>query len=449
MAIGPIDYLSMIQKSDPVGDFAQGYQLGNAIHQRNLQDQQQAQAAQLQQQYASDLQATMQNPTPQNMAAMIAKYPAQKEALTGSFSMLDDDQKKSELNSASQVYSALLNGNYDVAKQQLDGHISAMEEKGQDASGLKNLRDTLTNDPNAATAHAGLVISSLMGPQQFIQTFGGLGKEAREQQLQPFNVAKTGAEASQAVTTAQNMPTKYDLENTQTAQNIVNSRDQQKLNDLDSQIKAADSETKRGQLQLERDKLQAEINKNNQAAQGSPQQNQQAMDSITSALGSIGQIKNSNYYKKSLDQEGWYNTKIGTASGKAMSVVPGTEAYDFNALVDQLKSQQFLQNIQNMRGMGALSDAEGKKINDAIAVLDRNMSPSAFKNALGTIESTMNRAQNRLAAKGKLPTQGQGVVTNVPGYGVVDEGQVNQMMKAVPGATREDVLNFLKVHRGQ
>ena len=39
---------------------------------------------------------------------------------------------------------------------------------------------------------------------------------------------------------------------------------------------------------------------------------------------------------------------------------PGTAAADFAALNEQMQGQAFLGAIQQMRGMGALSDAEGK-----------------------------------------------------------------------------------------
>lgn len=451
MAIGPIDYTSMQIQPNIAQNFGQGLQVGLALQQAQEQKQQREQDAKLQAQYASDLQSAMQNPTPQNMAAMIAKYPQQKDALAGSFKYLTDDQQKSELNSATQVYSSLLKGNTDVAKSVINDHIAAMENSGQDASSLKTLRDTIENDPKAAIGHAGLVIASIMGPEKFSSVVSQLGEESRKEQLQPYAIVQKGAEASQAVTAAQNAPTANELANAKTAQDIANSQNQQKLNALDVQIKQANSETDRGKLQLERDKLQASINQQQQKATGTPAEAQNTMDTLTSTLATVDNLQNSPYLKSSLDQEGWLNTKVGTIAGKITSMIPGTQAHDFDATIETLKSQQFLAQAKQLKGMGALSDAEGARLEKAVSSLDRDMSPKAFNASLGVIRSTLNKAQQKLAVSGALPTQaGTGtVVATVPGHGNIYESDVNRLMAQMPGATRQDVIDFLGKLQGK
>lgn len=453
MAIGPIDYTSMQIQPNIAQNFGQGLQVGLALQQAQEQKQQREQAAQLQAQYATDLQAAMQNPTPQNMAAMIAKYPQQKDALSGGFKYLTDDQQKSELNSATQVYSSLLNGNTDVAKKVLDDHITAMENNGQDASSLKSLRDTIETDPKAATAHAGLVISSIMGPDKFSSTFGQLGDESRKEQLQPYAIVQKGAEASQAVTTAQNAPLTQDLANQKTAQDIANSQNQQKLNALDVQIKQANSETQRGQLQLERDKLQAQINKDN--AKSNPSATaQSAMDSANQLNSAVDDILNDQYFKDSL--EGNWVGGIGSVGGKIAGWIPGSNRTDIESKINTLKSNLYMDAIKQLKaagngstGLGAMTEREGEKIESAIATISPDLSPKQLNAALQTVKTTVNKVQSRLAQSGQLPQQGGGFVMTHPVYGNVNEGTINKLMEQYPSATRDQVIQYLNQTGGK
>lgn len=66
-------------------------------------------------------------------------------------------------------------------------------------------------------------------------------------------------------------------------------------------------------------------------------------------------------------------------------VVPGTDAADFNAELDAMKAQVFLPMVQSMKGMGALSNAEGEKLTAAIGALSTKQSEKQFKASLGRI----------------------------------------------------------------
>ncbi|WDA37867.1 hypothetical protein [Sphingobium sp. YC-XJ3] len=66
-------------------------------------------------------------------------------------------------------------------------------------------------------------------------------------------------------------------------------------------------------------------------------------------------------------------------------VVPGTDAADFNAELDAMKAQVFLPMVQSMKGMGALSDAEGMKLTASIGALSTEQSENQFKASLNRI----------------------------------------------------------------
>lgn len=78
------------------------------------------------------------------------------------------------------------------------------------------------------------------------------------------------------------------------------------------------------------------------------------------------------------------------------SWIPGSEAANVRAWVDQLQSQNFLTAVQQMKGMGALSENEGRKLSAAVAALSPSMTDEAFKNELLEIQRNLNAAQRRI-----------------------------------------------------
>jgi hypothetical protein len=91
------------------------------------------------------------------------------------------------------------------------------------------------------------------------------------------------------------------------------------------------------------------------------------------------------------------------------------QSYDYASAVDTLKSQAFLNQVSQMKGTGALSNAEGEKIQTALANLSINQSKEAFDRNLNVIFNTMDSAKKRSISLGKpygLTENDFGVVPN-------------------------------------
>lgn len=95
-------------------------------------------------------------------------------------------------------------------------------------------------------------------------------------------------------------------------------------------------------------------------------------------------------------------------------MVPGTDAADFAAEVETLKAQTFLPMVQQLRGMGALSNAEGDKLNAAVGALRFDMSEKAFNESLARIREQFGTVLGRagvdikdMQSWGMNPDQGQ------------------------------------------
>jgi len=434
----PINYSMDVQS--PFQAALQGYQAGTAI--RNDQAQQQAlqQAQARQQQMNADLSAAFQDHT--MLPSVMIKYPEIADKLKIGLDASNAQHAQQTLNQITPIYAALQSGNVDVAATQAAGLSTAYRNAGmQDKAEAMDamIAHMKVNPQDTATRLAGR-IAVLPGGDKILDG-------VKSSILLPSDVATSRAGASKAQSeavvsgvAAGNAATKADLDNQKAQQEIQTAEAQRRINELNVQIAQADSETKRGQLILERDKQQAELAKQQQA-QGQAGQDQ--IDTINQALGTVNAITNHPGLKNGF----WdFPSYPGTFAGAIAAHVPGTDRKDLEAMVDTLKSQQFLAGVKEMRGTGALSDAEGARIERAISSLDTNQSVSQFKNALGVIKANLEKAQAKTIARGQAPTSGTTtpVIMTHPQFGQVRDADVNRLMQKYPGQTREQILQFLR-----
>jgi hypothetical protein len=86
---------------------------------------------------------------------------------------------------------------------------------------------------------------------------------------------------------------------------------------------------------------------------------------------------------------------VGTLTGGARKLIPGTDAAGFASKIDTFKAQVFLPMVQQLKGMGALSDAEGKKLSDAVGTLNTNMKLDEFNASVTRIKAELNAAREK------------------------------------------------------
>lgn len=91
----------------------------------------------------------------------------------------------------------------------------------------------------------------------------------------------------------------------------------------------------------------------------------------------------------------------------ALPTVPGSDSANFQAELNTFQSQAFLPMVAQLKGMGALSDAEGKKLTAAVGALDPKMGEKAFRDSVKRITDDMDAARKRMVganAPAKLPS---------------------------------------------
>lgn len=411
-----------------------GFKASQDIKQAQFQQQQQQAALAQQQQMMQDLQAASQDHS--LLPSMMVKYPALADKLKVGWEAQNADQQNATLTSLSPIYAALQSNSPDVAEQLARQRADALRNSGQTekAAATDAMADQIKADPTGVSYRIAASLAALPGGDKIITNVMALQK-------QPADLRKANADATVAEVTAGNAPVATELSNQKTVQEIKASQLQGQIATLNAQIAQANSETERGRLTLERDKLTAELAKTGmeqgQAAQSALDNNVQALSTVQ------GLLKHPGF-------DTWIG-KPGSFDRKVLAAVPGTDAYDFEAQLQVLRSQQFLNNIQAMKGTGQLSDAEGKKIDSALANLDPNQSYKQLKTQLETVRTVLEKAQSRLYNSGQLPTtKGQGAAVMAhPVYGQVTENTINALIRQHPGATRESVLQFLRSTGGQ
>lgn len=116
------------------------------------------------------------------------------------------------------------------------------------------------------------------------------------------------------------------------------------------------------------------------------------------------------------------NGSIVGPAGLTMSFIPGTDAYNFKAELQTLKSNITFGALTAMReasktggALGQVSDAENKLLGATLGALDMGQSPTNFMAQLQKIRDSINRWNN--AAMGNMPASQQSGGNNDP-FGV-------------------------------
>lgn len=167
---------------------------------------------------------------------------------------------------------------------------------------------------------------------------------------------------------------------------------------LDRQIARETNELKRQELEA---KLEA-----NKATQ-----EQKKRDTVAQQESTIARFDNALNTINKIESSPGFSAAVG-ARMPFIDQLPGSEAQETIGLIDTLKSQSFLNEIGQMKGMGALSNAEGAKLESAISSLNRDMKEDAFKRSLQSIRDYFTVAKERARKQMGVEPEAQQTQTN-------------------------------------
>jgi hypothetical protein len=104
----------------------------------------------------------------------------------------------------------------------------------------------------------------------------------------------------------------------------------------------------------------------------------------------------------------------GTGASSFLSNIPGTDARGFQAQLETFKAQTFIPMVSALKGMGALSDAEGKKLSAAVGALDPSMPEAEFEKELRKVQKTLYDKARAAGLNVVMPSANEEVIKLPP-----------------------------------
>ncbi|HBC9183015.1 TPA: phage DNA ejection protein [Escherichia coli] len=366
-----------LQALQGLGSVAQTYQAAK---------QQEADAA-FQKEYA----AAIQSGDRQQVRDLMTKYPGQLEKIQSGMKWADEDQRNSIGTLAAGA--RLAASSPEAMQSWLQNNAKELARVGVDPNNVAQMYQQNPSGFGEFVDHLGM---AALGPIYYFNVQDKMaGREIDRGRLAETIRSNQAGEAL----TARGQDIQIRGQNI-SAQNAALSREIQRA---ELQEKALDRQIARESNQLKLEELkqkQADVRQKADIARADRQAAAQgAVDTFSTALDSLNEIEQSPGLSKA----------VGIRS--AFPTVPGSDAANFEARLDTFKAQTFLPMVQSLKGMGALSDAEGKKLSDAVGALSPKMSEKAFRDSIGKIR---NQLESKLSTV-KKQFDYQEPVQNMPG----------------------------------
>ena len=332
-----------LQALQGLGSVAQTYQAAK---------QQEADAA-FQKEYA----AAIQSGDRQQVRNLMTKYPGQLEKIQSGMKWADEDQRNSIGTLAAGA--RLASSSPEAMQSWLQNNANELARVGVDPNNVAQMYQQNPSGFGEFVDHLGM---AALGPIDYFNVQDKM--VGRQQDQQRINETIRNNDMTNARGWASN----------NIAQQNVNLR-RMELEDkkYDRLIANETNALKLAELQDKRLQNQQAME---QAKRDKADAYNSGMDNLSRTIETATKVLNSPGFT------GYFGTNLNPLSSR---FIPGTEAADTETLVDTLKSQGFLSGIQQMKGMGALSNAEGQKVMDAIGSLSPNQSEKSARAAIKTI----------------------------------------------------------------
>lgn len=409
----PQDY-TLSNVPDPGQSFMQGLQSGEqqAImrQQRALQLQQQQAALQAQQRREQALQAVLKNPRAgaAGYAQLMLLMPKESEAIKRSWETLNTEQSQARLSDLTQWTAAIEAGKPEFAVSAMLAQADAIDategRQTPEGQALRAQAEIVKADPTTA---ARVLLKPLLfshpDGKKVLDNIAAQGAEERAVAEAPGKLRKVNADAAGAEADAvtKGVTAKYadsqalaDLEtkgwNIKAIQNDIEYKKQA------NRIAAMNAATSRSNSDMQRQELALKI----QEAQGKLAE--KVREKVATAEAGATSIDNMLNTIERIKKNPSLNDVVGSIEGR-LPVVFSDEAADATALIETLGSQAFLAQIPNIKGMGALSNAEGEKLQAALQNLGRVQSEKQFRASLDEAGRLLKKGRENLSKSTGVP----------------------------------------------
>lgn len=421
--VQPINYMLDVQNpiQTAMTGLTQGMQIGQFVQAKELAQKEALQKQQMQEELSAF--ASKPNKTHEDYATIMARFPALAEDFKRGYDVLDSGKQQATFKTTSRIYAALSGGQPNVAKSILETEALGYENAGDKATAdqMRTLAAMAETDPEGLLTISGLTLASTT-PSQFKDVLGALG----ENQMLPeeINLKK-----------AQTDKTKAEAEKTETENLWYGDKTQAEINNLESQVE--DRQTGRvleqQKMQLDNDqfyskldqdqqqfyeKLNQEERKIAQTVFNVKEKPEQRMDRLEKVEGFSTAARNAAEGSKLAAQLAndakALNESTGGYWNRAMRNVPGTAEYNFDQKLETMKSKIFLAQVDQMRGLGALTESEGAALKASIASINPNQDPRVVQQSLTEVAKQLSKAAQTANKKSQIyATKGKGYSAEV------------------------------------
>lgn len=348
----------------------------------NMQNQQMRQQMQEQQAFRQALPDAINDP--QKLRELAVQYPSQLQNIQAQLGFRSAQDVAALDNTVNQLQLAISTGDPRNVAAAIVQNAGIIQSKGVEPQQLMAM---YANNPEQLNEVLNTVkLGTLNAKDQFEVLDKREGREIDRGKLAETVRSHQASESLQA--RGQNIQMRgQDIaaENARLDRDIKKAEFAQKA--IDRQLQTETNQIKRDDLLLKQQELQKKAE----------QAKADKYDGYVEQLDTINQTVNT--AQKVLNSPG-FNGYFGiNANPFSSRYIPGTDAANTESLVDTLKSQIFLANVQKMRGLGALSNAEGQKVQSAIGSLSHSMSEKAAKESINSIISIMEKGRQRLDSK--------------------------------------------------
>lgn len=338
-------------------------------------------------------------PSAAGYASLVGQFPELSGVLKESYDILSKDEQTERIRQASTVYSALSAGENEFAQETLTKQAEAYRAAGreQDAKQLDDLAKLVELSPETAQTTAGLFLATNMGAEKFVEGFSKLEGERR-------NTAKEGAELTEAEAKAESAAVKAKFAESDAVLELQKKGyDIEKIkNDIQVSRENTRIAAMNAALAKETNQQRAELLKS-RITDAQLKRDEVVRNRIADAESARGNIDNLiNTVDRALKIPlGVLDDITGTVDSKTFTF--GEAEADAEELIETLKSQSFLAQVPQLKGLGALSNAEGEKLQSALQNISLRQGPARLTNNLREIQRLILKARANIATRYGVP----------------------------------------------
>jgi hypothetical protein len=332
--------------------------------------------------------------TARGLNELMIRYPEAAKQLEAQYTNLGTQERQARVDALLPVAAAVNAGDSVSAQLVLRDQIEALTNSGKtdEAKAASRMLDLITTNPAAAKSTLNLATAGAMGMDKYADTLVKFEGSRREEELQPAKIAKAVAEGKTATIVADTEQKMRDaeiaLKGAQTTSAKASAgasyasakktlREIQRIDALEP------GEVRK--LAAEAGKLEAEaaVKRGEGGAQNAIAAGQRVLDTVALLRGPKGDF-------------GVLKDIAGPITSKTPTFKEASA--DAERAIETVQSQVFLSQVNQMKGLGALTEKEGDRLVASIANLSLNQSPDRLQRNLLYIEDTMKTAMEKARA---------------------------------------------------